>query len=62
VFFFDRSNSTFYVYPEHIESFLDLANEWYNNAIKEIKFEKAKLDNEILLKRIEENNKIINNK
>lgn len=32
VYFFDTVNSTFYIEDEHIEKFLDLANDWYLKA------------------------------
>jgi len=48
-------NTSFYIYPECIEQFLELANDWYNNAVKELKKERAIKENEELLKKLEAN-------
>ena len=37
VFFFDSSNSTFYIKDEWIEEFMEEANNWYNKALIEVK-------------------------
>ena len=53
VFFFDYLNSTFYIKDQHIEEFLEMANDWYLKALeshkeegrkKEIKALKTKLE------------------
>ena len=41
VFFFDELNATFYVEDEHIEGFLEALNNWYVNAVEELKRYKA---------------------
>lgn len=37
VFFFDKYNTTFYVEDEHIEGFLESLNNWYVDAVEELK-------------------------
>ena len=37
VFFFDELNTTFYVEDEHIEGFLEALNDWYVDAIANLK-------------------------
>ena len=45
VFFFDGLNTTFYVEDEHIEEFLEALNEWYIEALAQLK--QHKKDEEI---------------
>lgn len=52
VFFFDRLNTTFYVEDEHIEGFLESLNNWYVNAVEELKRYKANKEIEELKSRL----------
>lgn len=52
VFFFDKLNSTFYVEDEHIERFLESLNNWYVNAVEELKRYKANKEIEELKSRL----------
>lgn len=52
VFFFDRLNTTFYVEDEHIEDFLESLNNWYVNAVDELKRYKANKEIEELKSRL----------
>jgi hypothetical protein len=52
VFFFDKLNDTFYVEDEHIEGFLEALNNWYMNAVEELKRYKVNKEIEELKSRL----------
>lgn len=52
VFFFDKCNTTFYVEDEHIEGFLEALNNWYVDAVEELKRYKANREIEELKSRL----------
>jgi len=52
VFFFDKCNTTFYVEDEHIEGFLESLNDWYVNAVEELKRYKVNKEIEELKSRL----------
>jgi hypothetical protein len=52
VFFFDKLNHTFYVEDEHIEGFLEALNNWYVDAVEELKRYKANKEIEELKSRL----------
>lgn len=45
VFFFDRLNTTFYVEDDHVEGFLEALNDWYVEAVAQLK--RYKINEEI---------------
>ena len=53
VFFFDYLNSTFYIKDQHIEEFLEMANDWYLKALELHKEEGKKKEIEELKTRLE---------